>query len=163
MNAPGPIKSRDARVLPASRTTKDYQASSLSSVFTYGAPLLDLQDAVRSPAYSNPLRRIFLWTVLPSMPGEARGEGITPDVPVPPMRLHPLAPDAKCPTCDGDLVFVRVRGRLDLYHCVAGGQCRCRVVHYRKPTIKACGYSVLYGFEGFGKWTACAETATKEK
>jgi len=102
-------------------------------------------------------------TVLPSMPGEVRGEGMTPDVPVPSMRLHRLAPDAKCPTCDGDLVFVRVRGRLDLYHCAARGQCRCRIVHYRKATIKACGYSVLYGFEGFGKWTACAETAAKEK
>ena len=49
-----PDQKPDARALSACRTTKDYQASSLSSVVTYGAPLLDLQDAAPNPCIFQP-------------------------------------------------------------------------------------------------------------
>ena len=32
-----------------------------------------------------------------------------------PMRLHPLAPEVKCPNCGAGLAFVRVRAQGDLY------------------------------------------------
>ena len=72
----GRRKGTDARELTASRTTKDDQTSSLFSVVTYAAHLLDLPVATRNPAYPNPLRRILLWTVLPGMQPTVRGEGV---------------------------------------------------------------------------------------
>jgi hypothetical protein len=72
----GRRKGTDARELTASRSTKDDQTSSLFSVVTYAAHLLDLPVATRNPAYPNPLRRILLWTVLPGMQPTVRGEGV---------------------------------------------------------------------------------------
>ena len=79
------------------------------------------------------------------------------------MLLHPLAPEVKCPACGrAGLAFVRVRVYGDLYRCAAGGPCECRVVHYWKKTAKTCGYSVIYGLGGSGKWTECGDRdATK--
>ena len=47
-------------------------------------------------------------------------------VPEPPMRLHPLAPEVKCPVCGDGLTFIRVRKFGDLYQC----KCRRQVIHY---------------------------------
>ena len=85
-----------------------------------------------------------------------------------PMRLYPLAPEVRCPNCGSGLAFVQVRGYRDLYQCASGGPCKCQVMHYRNSATKACGYAVLYGYGAFGArefgvWTACGETAAKEK
>ena len=82
------------------------------------------------------------------------------------MRLHPLAPEVRCPNCGAGLVFVRVRLPGDLYECASGGPCKCRVLHYRDRTTKTCGYAALYtygalGVGPFGKWTACAGIPAK--
>jgi hypothetical protein len=77
------------------------------------------------------------------------------------MRLHPLAPDMKCPRCGAGLTFVRVRTFGDLYQCVSGGPCWCQVMHYRSGKLKACGYAVIYNYGAFGEWTACDMPATK--
>jgi hypothetical protein len=89
-------------------------------------------------------------------------------VPKLPMRFHRLAPKVKCPACGARLTFVQVRGYRDLYQCGSGGPCKCQVMHYRNSATKTCGYAVLhtYGAFGdgeFGVWTACGETAAKEK
>jgi hypothetical protein len=70
-----------------------------------------------------------------------------------PMRLHPLAPDVKCPACGGDLRLVRVRLLADLYECAS--PCKRQVLHYWTKETQTCGYSVLYTWEVFGKWTEC--------
>ena len=77
------------------------------------------------------------------------------------MRLHPLAPEVKCPACGADLVFVRRRLLADLYECASGGPCKRQVLHYRTKETRTCGYAVLYTWGVFGEWTACAETAAK--
>ena len=79
------------------------------------------------------------------------------------MRLHPLAPGVKCPACGAGLTFIRVRGYRDLYQCAAGGPCECRVVHYWSKTTQTCGYSVIYGLGGLGKWTECGERPAAKK
>ena len=76
-------------------------------------------------------------------------------MPAPPMRLHLLAPEVKCPNCGAGFMFVRVRAQGDLYKCASGGRCKCHVMHYRNKTTKACGYAVIYNYGAFGKWTAC--------
>jgi hypothetical protein len=58
------------------------------------------------------------------------------------MRLHPLAPDVKCPACGGDLRLVRVRLLADLYECAS--PCKRQVLHYWTKETQTCGYSVLY-------------------
>jgi len=74
------------------------------------------------------------------------------------MRLHPLAPGVKCPSCGAGLTFIRVRGGYgDLYSRASGGPCRCQVMHYRDKMTKTCGYAVMYTFGSFGEWTACRE------
>jgi hypothetical protein len=55
------------------------------------------------------------------------------------MRLHPLAPNVKCPACGADLTFIRVRaGYGDLYQC---GQCKHQVMHYVSKVPNTCGYA----------------------
>jgi hypothetical protein len=76
-----------------------------------------------------------------------------------PMRLHPLAPDVKCPTCGSALAFVRVRGHRDLYRCASGGSCKGQVMHSSNTESKTCGYASVSGSGVFGRWTACAVTA----
>ena len=79
-------------------------------------------------------------------------------------KLHPLAPDVKCPTCGRTgLTFVRVRIFGDLYECASGGPCECRVVHYWNKTTKRCGYSVIYGLGRLEKWTECVERPAAAK
>jgi len=78
------------------------------------------------------------------------------------MRFHQLAPDVKCQACGGDLTFVRVRGYGDLYQC-ASGPCKGRVMHYQRKESKICGYAAITHLGSFGAWTACGETAAKEK
>jgi hypothetical protein len=95
------------------------------------------------------------------MQSEARGEEVK--MPESPMRLHPLAPDVKCPACGADLVFVRRRLLADLYECASGGQCRRQVLHYRTKETQTCGYAALYTWGVFGEWTACVKKAAKEK
>ena len=101
--------------------------------------------------------------MLPGMPPEASGEGVT-GLPELPMRLHPLASDVKCPACGGALTFVRVRGGyIDVYQCASGGRCKCQILHYRSKEVKACGYAVVYRYGEIGEWTACGLPAAKEK
>jgi hypothetical protein len=84
-------------------------------------------------------------------------------VPAPPMRFHPLAPDARCPGCGAEgLTFIRVRRHDDLYCCAAIGPCGCRSVHYRKKTTKTCRYSVIYGLGGLGEWNRVRREARGE-
>ena len=78
-----------------------------------------------------------------------------------PMRLHPLAPDVKCPACGAALAFIRVRRYGDLYQC-SGGPCRRQVLHYRNKGTKACGYAPAYGSGEFGAWTACGNKPRAE-
>jgi hypothetical protein len=78
------------------------------------------------------------------------------------MRFHPLPPDAECPTCGSGLLFVRVRGTGDLYHC-ASGVCKCQVMHYGNKQYKTCRLATIYKSGKFGEWTACGERpAAKE-
>jgi len=78
------------------------------------------------------------------------------------MRYHLLPPEVKCPACDADLRFVRVRGCGDLYSCVSDGRpCRCLVMHYRNKTTKTCGYAILYNYGAFGVWTACSDVQAR--
>ena len=79
-------------------------------------------------------------------------------MPEPPMRLHPLAPEVKCPVCGDGLTFIRVRKFGDLYQC----KCRRQVIHYVVKRTKTCGYALMYTFGTFGAWTACAVPAAKE-
>ena len=76
------------------------------------------------------------------------------------MLLHLLPPNVKCPTCDSDLVFVRVRGNCDLYHC-ASGVCKCEVMHHLNRATRTCGWAVIYYDGAFGEWTACEKPAAK--
>jgi hypothetical protein len=78
------------------------------------------------------------------------------------MRLHPLAPDVKCPACGADLVFVRRRLLADLYECTSGGPCKRQVLHYRTKDAQTCGCAVLYNLGRFGEWTACGMCGTKK-
>jgi hypothetical protein len=78
------------------------------------------------------------------------------------MRLHPLAPDVKCPACGADLVFVRRRLLADLYECASDGQCKRQVLHYRTKEAQTCGYAVLYTLGRFGEWTACDMRGTQQ-
>ncbi len=68
-----------------------------------------------------------------------------------PMRLHPLAPEVKCPTCGAGITFVRVRGHRDLYQC---GLCKCQVMH----SLNKAGYAPLSKYGVAGVWTACGES-----
>ena len=70
-----------------------------------------------------------------------------------PLRFHPLAPDVRCPLCGAALAFIRVRAYGDLYEC-SGGSCSCRVMHYRNPATKTCGWAVLYNHGSLGMWVA---------
>ena len=80
-----------------------------------------------------------------------------------PMRLHPLAPDVRCPACGAGLTFVQVRGYGDLYQC-SGGSCRCQVMHYRNPAAtKTCGWALLYGHGSLGMWVACGVPAAEKE
>jgi hypothetical protein len=88
--------------------------------------------------------------MLPGMPREVRGEGVN-KMPEHSMRLHPLAPDVKCPACGDGLGFIRVRKFGDLYQCACGRQ----VLHYVSKEAKACGYALMYTFGAFGKWASC--------
>jgi hypothetical protein len=98
--------------------------------------------------------------MLPSMPAEAWfGEEVN-GMPERHMLFHLLPPDVKCPTCDSDLVFVRVRGNCDLYHCASGG-CKCQVMHHLKRATRTCGWAVIYYDGAFGEWTACEKPAAK--
>jgi len=76
------------------------------------------------------------------------------------MLLHLLPPDVKCPACGSDLVFVRVRGNGDLYHC-ASGVCKCQVMHHLNRATRTCGWAVIHYDGAFGEWTACSETWSK--
>ena len=79
-----------------------------------------------------------------------------------PMRLHPLAPDVKCPNCGaGGLAFIQVRKFGDLYGCASGGPSKCAVLHYRNKETRICGYAVIYNYGAFGVWTECGETTVK--
>ena len=55
------------------------------------------------------------------------------------MRLHPLAPDVKCPACGAGLVFVRRRLLADLYECASGGRADARFcttgARKRRPVV----------------------------
>ena len=79
-------------------------------------------------------------------------------MPEPPMRLHPLSPDVKCPACGAGLTFVRVRGYRDLYQCA----CKRQVMHYRNKETKACGYASVSKYGVFGAWTACNVPAAEK-
>jgi uncharacterized Zn finger protein len=71
------------------------------------------------------------------------------------MRLHPLAPNVKCPACGADLTFIRVRGHRDLYRCASGGSCTRQVMHYLNKETQTCGYASVSKYGVFGVWSAC--------
>jgi hypothetical protein len=79
------------------------------------------------------------------------------------MRFHPLAPGVKCPSCGGDITFIRVRGFGDLYQCASGGGCWCQVMHYRSKATKTCGYAAIGKHGGVGEWTACDVPAAERE
>jgi hypothetical protein len=74
------------------------------------------------------------------------------------MRLHPLAPEVRCPGCGAGLTFIRVRKFGDLYQCA----CKRQVMHYRNKETKACGYAPVYSSGVFGVWTACGDKPRAE-
>ena len=76
------------------------------------------------------------------------------------MRLHPLAPDVKCPVCRAGLTFIMVTKYGDLYQC-ASDPCKRQVMHYQRKESKACGYAALSPWGAFGEWTACEKPAAK--
>ena len=123
------------------------------------APLPNLRRAPRCPAHTNPIHWLLLWEMLPSMPSEAGGEEVN-GMPERHMLLHLLPLDVKCSTCDSDLVFVRVRGNCDLYHC-ASGVCKCEVMHHLNRATRTCGWAVIYYDGAFGEWTAREKPAAK--
>jgi hypothetical protein len=75
------------------------------------------------------------------------------------MRLHPLAPEVKCPNCGAGITFIRVRLFGDLYQC---GRCKKQVLHYVSKVIHTCGYAPVTEYGSPGTWTACAVPAAKE-
>src|SRR4030095_10022289 len=123
------------------------------------APLPNLRPAPRCPAHPNPIHWLLLWEMLPSMPAGACSEEVN-GMQERHMLLHLLSPDVRCPTCDSDLVFVRVRGNCDLYHC-ASSVCKCQVVHHLNGATRTCGWAVIYYDGAFGEWTACEKPAAK--
>jgi hypothetical protein len=78
------------------------------------------------------------------------------------MLLHPLAPDVRCPACGADLRFIRARVYGDLYEC-SRGPCKCRVMHYRNPATKTCGWALLYNYASLGMWVACGVPAAEKE
>jgi hypothetical protein len=88
---------------------------------------------------------------------EAGGEGVK-RMPAPPMRLHLLAPEVKCPACGAGLMFVKPRGHGDLYQC---GLFKHQVLHTLNRAARSCGDAPISPYGVFDKWTACGETAAK--
>jgi hypothetical protein len=135
------------------------ERANLFSIAAHGAFLPNVWRAAPCHPPPDPLYGLLLCEVLPSMPAEAGGEEVN-GMPERHMLLHLLPPNVKCPTCDSDLVFVRVRGNCDLYHC-ASGVCKCEVMHHLNRATRTCGWAVIYYDGAFGEWTACEKPAAK--
>jgi hypothetical protein len=94
------------------------RARSVLSVRHQPPSLLEVRQQSGGGSHSNGSHRLLLSEILPGMrrqaqtaccAGNASGGGVK-QLPEPPMRFQPLAPEVKCPACGADLTFIKVRG-----------------------------------------------------